>query len=68
MALMLTLPTEDTDEENEHLYGLTPSHMPFRKTQIIEENLDSHIETCHKEHRWQRGDRKILNGKGSLGL
>ena len=49
---MLLLPTEETTTlRRKHLYG----------------NLDSRIKTHHNQHRRRRGDRKISNGKGSLG-
>ena len=35
---------------------------------MIQEYLNFCIKAHHNHHRGQRGDRKILNGKGSLGL
>ena len=35
--------------------------------QVVQENLDLHIKIHHNQHRQWRGNRKISNGKGSLG-
>ena len=66
-GLMLPLPTEATVEEKTNACTDQRHSTYHWKSQIIQENVDSHIKADHNQHRWWRGDRKIVNGKESLG-
>ena len=52
--------------ENKHLHRLTLPHVPLR-TVHYSKKFGFMLKTHHDQHRQWRGDRKISNGKGSLG-
>ena len=65
---MLPLLTETTTADEKMNTCMDWHHPTYHwRPHIIQESSDSNIKTRHDQHRWWRGDRKILNGKGSLG-
>ena len=66
-AMMLLLATKTITEEKTNTCMDRHRTTYHSRPQIIRDNLDSRIKTYNNEHRRQREDKKISNGKGSLG-